>query len=195
ATADTGVTHPLTLPAGGRQRGAVRAPPRVASTAARIAALREAGAAAEAHARGSIAAAEPVTAGALADRGGAAGTAGIAPSGAALGVRFAATSYDVTDTAPAARVVVRRTGSADNDIRFVWWTMEDSAKADVDFAPLGVRTEVIPRGADNITIYIPIISNPLRHQTATFFVALGAPGTWQSDTPAQRASVTIERGG
>ncbi|MGH8143111.1 MAG: Calx-beta domain-containing protein, partial [Steroidobacteraceae bacterium] len=172
-------------------------------------ALRKAGAAAEAHARGSAAALAPATAGAATDGGGVAspvgvagsvgaggaGGASIAPPGAALGVRFAATSYDVTDTAPAARVVVRRTGSADNDIRFVWWTMEDSAKADVDFAPLGVRTEVIPRGADNITIYIPIISNPLRHQTATFFVALGAPGTGQSDTPAQRASVTIERGG
>jgi hypothetical protein len=110
-------------------------------------------------------------------------------------VRFTAPSYDVTDTAPAARVVVHRTGSTENDIHFIWWTEEDSAKADVDYAPLGVRTEVIPSGADDVTIYIPIISNPLRHETAKFYVALGAPGTGQPGTSAERASVTIERGG
>ena len=114
---------------------------------------------------------------------------------AAIGVRFAASSYRVADMAPAARVVVRRTGSARDAVRFVWWTEEDSAKANVDYAPLGVRTEDIPSGADHITIYIPIISNPLRHQTAQFYVALGAPGTLLPGSPSERAIVTIERGG
>jgi hypothetical protein len=111
-------------------------------------------------------------------------------------VQFTTSSYQVSDTAPAARVVVRRAGSSDrDDVRFVWWTVEDSAKADEDYAPLGVRTEVLPSGADDVTIYIPIISNPLRHQTASFYVALGAAGTQQSAAPTERATVTIERGG
>jgi hypothetical protein len=114
----------------------------------------------------------------------------------AIGVQFAAPSYRVADTAPAARVVIRRTGSARDEVRFVWWTVEDSAKAEVDYAPLGVRTEDIPSGADDITIYIPIISNPLRHETTRFYVALGPPGTpARPAVPSARAAVTIERGG
>jgi len=114
---------------------------------------------------------------------------------AAIGVRFATSSYRVADTAPAARVLIRRTGSTRDPVHFVWWTVEDSAKANVDYAPLGVRTEDIPSGADHITIYIPIISNPLRHQTARFYVALAAPGEARPDRASERAIVTIERGG
>jgi hypothetical protein len=112
-----------------------------------------------------------------------------------IGARFAYSRYAVADTAPAARVVVRRTGNPDGEVRFVWWTVPDSAEADVDYAPLGVRTEDIPSGVNDITIYIPIISNPLRHQAARFYVALGAPGATPSTTPSELATVTIERGG
>ena len=112
-----------------------------------------------------------------------------------MGARFAYSSYNVADSAPAARVVVRRTGSSRDEVRFVWWTVQDSAKADVDYAPLGVRTEDIPSGVNDITIYIPIISNPLRLESARFYVALGAPGATPSTTPSEMATVTIERGG
>ena len=109
-------------------------------------------------------------------------------------VAFSANSYQVEDGAPAARVVVRRHGGSQNELRFVWWTVDDTAKADVDYAPLGRRTEYIPSGQDQVTIYVPIISNPLRHKTATFYVALGNPDGEQ-DSSSARASVTIERGG
>jgi serine/threonine protein kinase len=109
-------------------------------------------------------------------------------------VAFSASSYHVDDGSPAARVVVRRHGGSQNELRFVWWTVDDTAKADVDYAPLGRRTEYIPSGQDQVTIYVPIISNPLRHETATFYVALGDPHG-DNDTSSARASVTIERGG
>ncbi len=206
-------------PAGAGASSAARSG--VPSTAARLAALRRLRATSAAtRARASAAAADRVTsdnaaadtataatgaatgtvAGGTATPGAIAGLGAAAepatnPPGAAIGVQFAASSYQVTDTSPAARVVVRRTGSNRDDVRFVWWTVEDSAKADEDYAPLGVRTEVIPSGADDVTIYIPIISNPLRHQTASFYVALGAAGTEPSPAPTERATVTIERGG
>ena len=114
---------------------------------------------------------------------------------AAAGVKFASSSYVVADNAAAASVVVRRTGGSANAISFIWWTEQGSAKADVDFAPLGRRTEHIPSGADNVTLYIPIISNPLRHQTTRFSVALGRPQSADAAEPEDRATVTIERGG
>ncbi|HTW74564.1 MAG TPA: protein kinase [Steroidobacteraceae bacterium] len=120
--------------------------------------------------------------------------AGRTASVAHLGVAFAASHYAVDDNAPAARLVVRRTGRSRGNVRFVWWTVPDSAKADVDYAPLGLRTELIPSGQRDLTIYVPIISNPLRHKTATFYVALGPADASDRNVPVARASVTIERG-
>jgi serine/threonine protein kinase len=111
------------------------------------------------------------------------------------GVTFATSSYAVADGAPAARLLIRRTGSFKGDLRFAWWTEEDSAKADVDYAPLGRRIEHIPPGADSVAIFVPIISNPLRHRSETFYVALGRPGEVDSEVPSARATVTIDRGG
>ncbi|HEX4052099.1 MAG TPA: protein kinase [Steroidobacteraceae bacterium] len=110
------------------------------------------------------------------------------------GVEFSSTSYEVNNASPAARVIVRRSGDTQDELRFVWWTLDDTAKADVDYAPLGRRTEYMLPGQDHMTLYVPIISNPLRHETATFYVALGSPGATER-SPSARASVTIDRGG
>jgi serine/threonine protein kinase len=142
------------------------------------------------------------TADALTGAGPSQGTLSIGPPGPPgdpasvriQGVEFSATTYEVNDTSPAARVVVRRSGDTQDELRFVWWTLDDTAKADVDYAPLGRRTEHMLPGQDRMTLYVPIISNPLRHETATFYVALGRPGATVG-SPSVRASVTIDRGG
>jgi len=110
------------------------------------------------------------------------------------GVTFAATRYNVSDNAPAARILVHRTGSLREPLRFVWWTEDDTAKAEVDYAPLGRRAEQIPSGQDGVTIFVPIISNPLRHGAARFYVALGAVNVDDPRVASERASVTIEHG-
>jgi hypothetical protein len=111
------------------------------------------------------------------------------------GVTFAASSYRVPDRDPAARIVVRRRAGTHGDISFVWWTEAASAKPDVDYASLGRRTEHIPKGTEEVTVYVPIISNPLREQPTQFYVAL-APANSNDPTRArERATVTIERGG
>jgi hypothetical protein len=110
-------------------------------------------------------------------------------------VTFAASSYRVPDRDPAARIVVRRRAGTHGDISFVWWTEAASAKPDVDYASLGRRTEHIPKGTEEVTVYVPIISNPLREQPTQFYVAL-APANSNDPTRArERATVTIERGG
>ncbi|MGA2564803.1 MAG: protein kinase, partial [Steroidobacteraceae bacterium] len=114
-------------------------------------------------------------------------------------VAFAADRYAVVDGEPAARIVIRRVGSPTGDVSFVWWTEAGSAQPNVDYASLGRRTEHIASGQDKITVYVPIISNPLRQQPREFRVALaeqdasrtasrdGAQGNaWVTVTIAQR---------
>ena len=110
----------------------------------------------------------------------------------AAGVTFSATRYDVPGNAPAARIVIRRVGNTSDDVPFVWWTEAASAKPDVDYAPLGRRVELIPKGRHTVTIFVPIISNPLRQQPTEFYVALGGlPDSGEVGAPSERATVTI----
>jgi serine/threonine protein kinase len=107
-------------------------------------------------------------------------------------LEFSAPSYVVNGTEPAARIVIRRNGGTEGDVNFVWWTEEASAKADVDYASLGRRIERIPSGSDKITVYVPIISTPQRHEITQFYVALGEPGSLFSSGPGTRSLVTID---
>jgi serine/threonine protein kinase len=109
-------------------------------------------------------------------------------------VAFAATSYAVSGSEPAARIVVQRFGSTDGDISFSWWTEGASAQPDIDYASLGRRVERIPSGVDKLTVYVPIISNPQRSRLSQFYVALGEAGSAVTAAPSARATVTIDRG-
>jgi len=112
-------------------------------------------------------------------------------------VGFAAASYDVAAGEPAARLVVRRLGNTDGELSFIWWTEAASARPDIDYAELGRRVEKIPSGADRITLFVPIISNPQRGRPSRFYVALddtGSAGAASIVAPETRAAVTIDRG-
>ena len=118
-------------------------------------------------------------------------------------VGFAAASYDVAAGEPAARITVRRVGSTEGELSFIWWTEAGSARPDVDYAELGRRVEKIPSGADKITLFVPIISNPQRDRPSRFYVALDNSGPARSADSAgaaaiaatdTRAAVTIDRG-
>jgi serine/threonine protein kinase len=116
-----------------------------------------------------------------------------AESGSAPHLAFSAPSYVVAGTEPAARIIIRRNGSTDGDVNFVWWTEEASAKADIDYASLGRRVERIPAGTDKITVYVPIISSSQRRETTQFYVALSEPGQ-HGGAMESRSLVTIDNG-
>jgi len=115
-------------------------------------------------------------------------------------VAFAAARYDVAAGEPAARIEVRRLGSSDGDMSFIWWTEAASARPDVDYAELGRRIETIPSGTDKLMLFVPIISNPERGRPSRFYVALDNTGAAASGNspgsiaPDTRAAVTIDRG-
>jgi hypothetical protein len=112
-------------------------------------------------------------------------------------VVFAAQSYVVGAGDPAARIVIQRQGDNRGDLNFIWWTEGGSAEPDVDYASLGARSEHLASGQDRVTVYVPIISNPLRSKSTQFHVALidsaNHRGSGQADSA--RATVTIEGGG
>jgi len=172
-------------------------PPSAAAPAVAAAATRDSGVTLAA--RSPVATVRIATPSAAATRVAAsAGTAApgtAAPGTAAPRVAFAASSYDVAAGEPAARIEVRRTGSREGDMSFIWWTEAASAQPDVDYAELGRRIEKIPSGTDKITLFVPIISNPQRGEPSRFYVALadtgGGDGSFAPDT---RAAVTIDRG-
>ncbi|MGH8231923.1 MAG: hypothetical protein ACRESY_08895, partial [Steroidobacteraceae bacterium] len=109
---------------------------------------------------------------------------------------FDAPSYAVLSSDPAARITLRRVGGSNNDsdLSFSWWTEPATAEPDVDYAAMGRRTDTIPAGSDKITVYVPIISNPLRQHMSQFYVAIGAPQQHSGGPARERVPVTIDRG-
>jgi serine/threonine protein kinase len=116
-----------------------------------------------------------------------------ADAGGTARIEFAAASYEVGVREPAARIVVRRLGSTDGEVSFIWWTEAASAQPDVDYASFGRRIEKIPSGADRTTVYVPIISNPQRGRPSQFYVVLADADAAVTAAPGARATVTIDR--
>jgi hypothetical protein len=109
-------------------------------------------------------------------------------------VAFASHGYTVGAADPAARIVIQRAAGAQGDLNFIWWTEGDSAEPDVDYASLGARTERLASGENRVTVYVPIISNPLRRKITQFQVILADATSHRGNGGAQnlRATVTIE---
>ena len=90
--------------------------------------------------------------------------------------------------------MIQRSGSAQGDINFIWWTEAGSAEPDVDYASLGARSEHLSSGEERLTVYVPIISNPLRRRATQFQVVLADASSHRGNGGAlnARATVTIE---
>jgi hypothetical protein len=145
---------------------------------------------------------KPIVSAAKADRPASAAVAApvlsaAAPSSPNPYAAFAAQSYVVNAGDPAARIVVQRSGDQRAEISFVWWTEPSSAEPDVDYASLGRRIEHIAAGQDKLTVYVPIISGPLKSGSVQFHVVLGNIDSHGNPVDAAqntRATVTINRG-
>jgi serine/threonine protein kinase len=111
-------------------------------------------------------------------------------------VAFTAQHYVVGPGDPAARIIIQREVGSEGDLNFIWWTEGGTAEPDVDYAPLGARTERLVNGQDKLTVYVPIISNPQRTPGAQFRVALvdAASHRGEGGAPSAHATVTIEGG-
>jgi hypothetical protein len=94
-----------------------------------------------------------------------------APSGPPFA--FAASAVTVGEHEAAAVVVVNRAGGTARPASVVWWTSDDSAIADEDYADLGQRTEDFAPGEQSRSLYIPLVRDALPERGESFYVYLG----------------------
>lgn len=69
-----------------------------------------------------------------------------------------------------ARVLIRRTGSLDEEASVVWWTTDGTAVADEDYAVLGARVARFAAGEDTQVVHVPLIADSLPESRESFVV-------------------------
>lgn len=79
-------------------------------------------------------------------------------------------SLTVNESQSMAAVSLRRNGGTNKSASVIWWTGENTAQTDVDYAELGVRTEIFSAGQKIMTVYIPIVSDSVIEETESFYV-------------------------
>lgn len=110
-------------------------------------------------------------------------------------IDLSADNYTVLPGESSARVVVRRHGTLQGDVSFVWWTEAASAKPDRDFIAWGRRAEQIPAGHATVTLLVPIVSDATRSQSRVFYVAIGETGGGAELGDNERAAILMPGGG
>jgi len=91
-------------------------------------------------------------------------------------IELAADEVDVPPTEPAARVIVRRSRGLRGDVNFTWWTESGTAKSGTDFVPVTAHTERIESGQSMLNLVIPVVVDPGRRESRSFYVVIDEPG-------------------
>ncbi len=86
-------------------------------------------------------------------------------------VSFSASTYSVDEAGPTVPVTILRTGSTNVTVRISLSTTDGTALAGSDYVALATNVEFVP-GVTNLTVRIPIISNPNITGNRAFFVSL-----------------------
>jgi hypothetical protein len=78
----------------------------------------------------------------------------------------------VAATEAVARVVVHRSRSLRGDVSFNWWTESGTAKPGRDFVAVQSQVEHIESGKSAVSLLVPIVMDPARHQERNFYVVI-----------------------
>jgi hypothetical protein len=87
-------------------------------------------------------------------------------------IEFEKDTYVATESDAAVRLVVKRTGSTRQAIKFRWSLKSNSAQAGSDFADIGPGVEDIPAGVRSVHLTIPLVSDSVTENTELFLVEL-----------------------
>jgi serine/threonine protein kinase len=87
--------------------------------------------------------------------------------------RFTASVVTVSESEPAAALVVERSGDLSGPTSIVWWSSGDTARAGEDYADLGQTTERFAAGEQRRTLLIPLIDDAVPESRESFYVYLG----------------------
>jgi Calx-beta domain len=95
---------------------------------------------------------------------------------------FVAPVTTVRESDVAARIVIRRSGDASGTASIAWWTGEDSALADADYADLGARIEQFAPGEMLRTVFVPLTNDTVAEPAKSFNVYLGRGESGEPDS-------------
>jgi serine/threonine protein kinase len=146
-------------------------------------------------------AAAPLTAGTSPT---AAGPSKAAPPAAAAGqtgyplrarIELVADNVEVSPTEGTARVMVHRSRLLRGDASFSWWTESGTAKPGRDFVGVKSQVEHIENGKDAASLVIPIVVDPSRRQSRSFYVVIDQSSDTAAVGPRTLTMVTISGSG
>jgi serine/threonine protein kinase len=106
-------------------------------------------------------------------------------------IELAADNVDVPPTEPMAHVVVHRSRNLRGDVGFFWWTESGTAKPGRDFVPVKSHVEQIENGKNAASLDIPIVKDPARRQSRSFYVVIDQAGDEAAVGPRTLTMVTI----
>jgi serine/threonine protein kinase len=86
-------------------------------------------------------------------------------------LEFTSDTFQVSESGATARLSVRRRGGAAGEISFGWHTVDDSALAGEDYAPVTVR-EVMAPGQTTATLLVPIVADAVAEHTELLDVVI-----------------------
>jgi hypothetical protein len=98
----------------------------------------------------------------------------------------------VSERDAAAAVLILRNGGQRGESSITWWTSGGSATPGVDYADLGRITERFARGAQNVTIRIPIVGDGVVEPPESFYVHLATSEAAGGSSELARAEVVID---
>ncbi|MGO9513378.1 MAG: protein kinase domain-containing protein [Steroidobacteraceae bacterium] len=110
-------------------------------------------------------------------------------------IEMAANTVDVPPADPTAHVVVHRSGNLHGDASFSWWTESGTAKPEQDFAPVAAHEERIGDGKSAVSLLVPVVADPTRHQSKSFYVVISDPSPGASLGHRTVTMVTISPAG
>lgn len=112
-----------------------------------------------------------------------------APIAVPPAIAFAEEAVVVREGQDMASVVLQRVGDAKTEMPIFWWTGDNTAIADLDYADLGVRSETFAAGVEFISLYVPLISDSRAEQRESFYVFVASD--LEPDTVSDRIEVIV----
>ncbi len=106
-------------------------------------------------------------------------------------IELAADTVEVAPGEAIAQIAVHRSRTLRNDVTFKWWTESGTAKPGQDFVPVKAAVEHIDPGKGSINLVVPIVMDPGRRSTRSFYVVIDQSDDNAAVGPRTLTMVTI----
>jgi serine/threonine protein kinase len=104
---------------------------------------------------------------------------------------ISARSFRINSYKNFAEIRVRRSGASDADTSFTWWTEPASAIPGTDYVPQARTVQLVSKRSQMASLFVKLIPDATRKQSAVFYVAIGEPGNGTSLGRITRTAVFL----